>query len=83
VKTRSTIPGLKELLLPRRPNSGSAAIAAVRAHALVLPPESAMTERGPSLVEFLRQVSLFEDLGRRDRERLARIVHERDDRGGA
>jgi hypothetical protein len=42
-----------------------------------------MTERGPSLVEFLRQVSLFEDLGRRDRERLARIVHERDDRGGA
>ena len=77
MKTKLTVPGLKELLLPRRPNSGSAAIAAVRARALVLPPESAMTERGPSLVEFLRQVSLFEDLGRRDLGHLARILHER------
>ena len=36
-----------------------------------------MTGPGPSLVEFLRQVSLFEDLGRRDLGRLARILHER------
>ena len=77
MKTKLTLAGLKELLLPRRPNSGSAAIAAVRARALVLPPESAMTGPGPSLVEFLRQVSLFEDLGRRDLGRLARILHER------
>ena len=77
MKTKLTLAGLKELLLPRRPDSGSAAIAAVRARALVLPPESAMTGRGPSLVEFLRQVSLFEDLGRRDLGRLARILHER------
>ena len=75
MKTRLT--GLRELLLPRRPNSGSAAIAAVRARALVRPPESAMTERGRSLVEFLRQVSLFEDLGRRELGHLARILHER------
>jgi CRP/FNR family transcriptional regulator len=33
---------------------------------------------GRSLVEFLSQVSLFEDLGRRDLARVARIVHERD-----
>ena len=77
MKTNLTLAGLKELLLPRRSDSGSAAIAAVRARALVLPPESAMTGRGPSLVEFLRQVSLFEDLGRRDLGRLARILHER------
>ena len=36
-----------------------------------------MTGPGPSLVEFLRQVTLFEDLGRRDLGRLARILHER------
>ncbi len=77
MKTKLTLAGLKQLLLPRRPNSDSAAIAAVRARALVLPPESAMTGPGPSLVEFLRQVSLFEDLGRRDLGRLARILHER------
>ena len=77
MKTNLTLAGLKELLLPRRPSSGSAAIAAVRARALVLPPESAMTGPGPSLVEFLRQVTLFEDLNRRELGRLARILHER------
>ena len=37
-----------------------------------------MTTGRRSLVEFLGQVSLFEDLGRRDLVRVARIVHERD-----
>jgi hypothetical protein len=37
-----------------------------------------MTTGRRSLVEFLAQVSLFEDLGRRELVRLARIVHERD-----
>jgi len=73
-----TIPGLKQLLLPPRPNTGSADIAAIRARALFLPPDTAMTKRRRSLVEFLGRVSLFEDLGRRDLVRLARIVHERD-----
>ena len=77
MKTKLTLAGLKELLLPRRPNSDSAAIAAARARALILPPESAMPERGPSLVEFLQQVTLFEDLDRRELGRLARILHER------
>jgi hypothetical protein len=64
--------------LPQRPNSSSADTAAMRARALFLPPESAMTTGRRSLVEFLAQVSLFEDLGRRELVRLARIVHERD-----
>jgi CRP/FNR family transcriptional regulator len=52
-------------------------IAAIGARALFQAPDNAMTPRR-SLVEFLAQVSLFEDLGRRDLARVARIVHERD-----
>src|SRR5215470_20345675 len=37
-----------------------------------------MTERRRSLVDFLRQVSLFEDLGRLDLGRVARVIHEGD-----
>ncbi len=50
----------------------------MRARALFQPPENARTQRRRSLAEFLGQVTLFEDLGRRDLVRLARIVHERD-----
>jgi CRP-like cAMP-binding protein len=71
-----TLPGLKELLLPPRPARGAAEIAATGARALFQPPDKAM--RPESLVEFLRHVSLFEDLGHRDLARVARIVHERD-----
>jgi CRP-like cAMP-binding protein len=75
-------PGLKKLLLPWRPNTGSADISTSQARALFQRPETALTARRRSLVEFLGQVPLFEDLGRRDRERLARIVHEREYRDG-
>jgi CRP-like cAMP-binding protein len=78
LKTKLTFPGLRQLLLPRRPTSSSADTAAMRARALFLPPESAMKRGRRGLVEFLAQVSLFEDLGRRDLAHLARIVHERD-----
>lgn len=71
-------PGLKQLLLPRWPTGGSADTAALRARALFRAPDSAATERRGRLVDFLRQVSLFEDLGRQDLLRVARIVHERD-----
>ena len=37
-----------------------------------------MTQRHESLVDFLRQVSLFEGLAHRDLVRVARIVHERE-----
>ena len=75
---KPTFPGLKELLLPRRPNRGSpdnAAIAAARA--LFQAPKSAMSKQHESLVEFLGQVTLFEGLAHRELARVARIVHER------
>lgn len=78
MRAKLTFPGLKELLLPLRPNSGSAHQAALGARALFQPPEGAMAQRPRSLVDFLRQVSLFEGLGHRDLVRVARIVHERD-----
>jgi CRP/FNR family cyclic AMP-dependent transcriptional regulator len=74
---KPTFPGLKKLLLPLRPNRGSADIAEIRARALFQAPEGAMT-KGGSLMDFLGQVSLFEDLSRRDLARVARIVHERE-----
>jgi CRP/FNR family cyclic AMP-dependent transcriptional regulator len=74
---KPTFPGLKELLLSLRPSRGSADIAEIRARALFQPPDSAMT-KGGSLTDFLGQVSLFEDLSRRDLARVARIVHERE-----
>lgn len=72
-----TLPGLKALLLPSRATRSSADIAAIGARALFEAPDNAITPRR-SLVQFLAQVSLFEDLGRRDLARVARIVHERD-----
>lgn len=78
MNTKLTFRGLKALLLPRRTNIGAADIAALRARALFQPPDTAVTERRRSLVEFLGQVSLFEDLDRRELGHLARIVHERD-----
>jgi CRP-like cAMP-binding protein len=73
-----TFAGLKAILLPRRPTSGSGDMAAIRARALFHLPDATVTERRRSLVEFLGQVPLFEDLGHRDLGHLARIVHERD-----
>jgi CRP/FNR family transcriptional regulator, cyclic AMP receptor protein len=75
---KPTFPGLKQLLLPRRPNRGSADIAATGAPALFRAPESVMTKQRESLVDFLGHVSLFEDLAHRDLARVARIVHERE-----
>ena len=78
MNTKLTFRGLKALLLPRRPNFGAADIEALRARGLFQPPDTVVAERRRSLVEFLRQVSLFEDLDRRELGHLARIVHERD-----
>jgi CRP-like cAMP-binding protein len=78
LNTKLTFRGLKALLLPRRTDIGPADIGALRARALFQPPDTAVAERRGSLVEFLGQVSLFEDLDRRELGHLARIVHERD-----
>ncbi len=77
------LPGIKKLLLPRLADTDSLNPSAVPARALFgPPPETTATEGRHSLVDFLKQVTLFEDLGRGDRRRLARIVHERDYRDG-
>lgn len=52
------------------------------ARALFHRPQDALSGRRESLVDFLGQVSLFEDLAHRDLVRLALIVHERDFRDG-
>ena len=80
MNTKLTFPGLKELTPPLRSGAGSAAPTAVIgvARALFRLPDAAVTERRRSLVDFLAQVSLFEDLARRDLAQVARIVHERD-----
>ena len=72
-----TLPGLKKILLAARPHTDATDVAATRARALFEAPGAAGA-KGGTLVEFLARVSLFEDLGRRDLARLARIVHERD-----
>jgi CRP-like cAMP-binding protein len=77
-----TFSGLKELRLPRRPAAGSADSLVDVVRTLFRRPDIAVAEQRRSLVDFLAQVSLFEDVGRRDLARLARIVHERDYRDG-
>jgi len=72
-----TLPGLKKILLATRPHTDDADVAATRARALFGAPGTPGTKSG-HLVECLARVSLFEDLGRRDLARLARIVHERE-----
>ncbi len=46
------------------------------------PPKTAAGEKGQGLVDFFKQVSLFEDLTRGDLRQLARILHERTYRDG-
>src|SRR5439155_13813440 len=79
MKTKFDLPGIKKLLLRRPADTDSLDASAAPARALFgPPPETAGAEKRGSLVDFLKQVTLFEDLGRRDLRRLARIVHERD-----
>lgn len=78
MSARLTFPGLKALLLPRRASTGSADAAEMRARALFGVPDTSVASGRRGLVEFLKQVSLFAGLGRRDLMRLAAILHERD-----
>jgi CRP/FNR family cyclic AMP-dependent transcriptional regulator len=70
-----TLSGLKEVRLLL--GAGSATRFGRRARALFQRPDVIVTDR-ESLVEFLAGVSLFEDVHRRDRRRLARIIHVRE-----
>jgi CRP/FNR family transcriptional regulator, cyclic AMP receptor protein len=70
--------GLKKLLFPRPKDADALDTSTVQARVLFGPqPETAAGERGRNLVDFLKQVTLFEELGRSDLRQLARIVHER------
>ena len=83
MKTKFNLPGINRLLLPRPKATDSLDASAVSARALFgPPPETTAAGRHRSLVEFLKQVTLFEDLGFWDLRRLGRIVHERDYRDG-
>jgi CRP/FNR family transcriptional regulator, cyclic AMP receptor protein len=74
---KPAFPGLRQLLLLRRPNRGSVDVAAIGARALFQAPEGVTTPERENLVDFLGKVTLFEDLAHRERARIARIVHER------
>ncbi len=79
IPLRFNLPGIKKLLLPRSADTDLLDTSAAPARALFgPPPEPAVAEKRSSLVDFLNQVTLFEDLSRWDLRRLARIVHERD-----
>jgi hypothetical protein len=83
VKTKFSLPGIKRLLLPRPRATDSLDASASSARALFgAPPKTTAADRHQSLADFLKQVTLFEDLGFWELRRLARIVHERDYRDG-
>ena len=83
MKTKLNLPGIKELLLPRPKATDSMDASASSARALFgARPKTTTADRHRSLADFLKQVTLFEDLGFWELRRLARIVHERDYRDG-
>jgi CRP-like cAMP-binding protein len=83
VNTKFNLPGIKRLLLPRPKATDSLDASADSARALFGPsPKTTAAERDRSLVDFLKQVTFFEDLDRWEVRRLARIVHERGYRDG-
>lgn len=70
--------GLKKLLFPRPKHTDALDTSTDQARMLFgPPPDTAAGERGRDLVDFLKQVTLFEELGRSHLRQLARIVHER------
>ena len=82
MKKKSHIAGVKEILLKWHKHAD---LLATPEPARVLygpPPETAARERGRDLVDFFKQVPLFEDLSQGDLRRLARILHKRTYRDG-
>ena len=82
MKEKFRIAGIKKILLTWHKHA-DLLDAADPARALYgPPPKTAAGERGRSLVDFFKQVFLFEDLTQADLRQLARIVHERTYRDG-
>jgi CRP-like cAMP-binding protein len=83
MKKKLLLTGLKKLLFPRPKDQDVLDTSTAEARVLFgPPPETAAGERGHDLVDFLKQVTLFEELGRSDLRQLARIIHERIYRDG-
>ena len=82
MKKKSHIAGVKEILLKWHKHA-DLLDTTDPARALYGPPtETAARERGRDLVDFFKQVPLFEDLSQGDLRRLARILHKRTYRDG-
>ncbi len=82
MKNGFSLRGLKEILLPRHGQADSSDAEGVSALA-AFGPLPGMTEgKRSSLVDFLGQVTLFEDFSRTELLRLARSAHERSYRDG-
>jgi len=82
LEEKSHIVGIKKILLTWHKHA-DLSDTPDPAHALYgPPPTTAMGERGRSLADFFKHVSLFEDLTQGELRRLARILHERTYRDG-
>lgn len=80
---KALLTGIRKLLLAHPRDQDAADPSTGPARVLFgPPPETATGGKGGDLVGFLKQVTLFKDLGRSDLRQLARIVHERSYRDG-
>ena len=78
MKNGFSLRGLKKILLPRREDTDSLGAEGVSALAAFGPlPGMNAGKRGGGLVDFLGQVTLFEEFSRAELTRLARSAHER------
>jgi CRP/FNR family cyclic AMP-dependent transcriptional regulator len=83
MKEKVVFTGVRKILLTHPRDQDGVNPSTAPARVLFGPsPETATGERGGDLVGFLKQVTLFKDLGRSDLGQLARIVHERSYRDG-
>jgi hypothetical protein len=83
MKGKSSLAGIRNLLLPRPNDPDRVDASAIPARVLFGPaPKPAADQSGDDFVGFLKQTYLFEDLNRGELTRLARIVHERTYRDG-
>jgi CRP-like cAMP-binding protein len=83
MKGKSSLVGIRKLLLSRPRDPDRIAPSAISVGALFGPtPKAASGQIGSNLVGFLKQANLFEELNHGDLARLARIVHERSYRDG-
>ncbi len=82
MKKKSHIAGVKEILLKWHKHADLLDTPDPARALYGPPPETAAGERGRDLVDFFKQVSIFEDLTQGDLRRLARILHKRTYRDG-